>query len=355
MSESWVERTSDLMEVLSELCEAHSPPGCEREVDAVVKRHLEPFASRVWQDPAGNVIAHLPGRRSDHPLQLTAHKDELGMIVKRVEDDGRLRVQNLGGMHLFKYGEGPVDVLADGGDVVPGILSFGSMHVSEESPIEKVKAGREGMKWPQAHVDCKLSKQDLLARGVHAGSKVALGRSRKRPRLLGDFVCSYALDDKGGVALLALLARTLHADPPPQDVYFVVSSTEEIGGGAAPYAARVLPGETFIALEIVPAMPEYDVKNDARPVLVYADSRNVYDEAIANRAATLAAGLGFEVQRAVLSSYGSDPSIARALGAAPRIGLFGFPAENTHGYEMAHLGGLANTLALAEAFVRDWG
>src|SRR5690242_1848741 len=137
-SEDWAERTQDLIAILTELCEAHSPPGCEREVDAVVKRHLEPYAARVWQDAAGNVIAHFPGGGSEHPLQLTAHKDELGMIVKRVEEDGRLRVQNLGGMHLFKYGEGLVDVLADGAGVVPGVLSFGSMHVSEESAIQRV-------------------------------------------------------------------------------------------------------------------------------------------------------------------------------------------------------------------------
>ena len=351
---AWATQCEQLLAVLGDLCEAHSPPGCEREVDAVVLRFLEPLAERVWQDAAGNVLAHIRGRRDDHPLQLTAHKDELGMIVKRVEDDGRLRVQNLGGMHLFKYGEGPVDVLGDEGQVVPGILCFGAMHVSNESPIEKVKAGREGMTWRQAHVDCKLTRQELAGRGVHAGSKVALGRSRKRPRLLGDYVCSYALDDKGGVALLIQLAKALRVDPPPQDVYLVVSSTEEIGGGAAAYAARTLPGEALIALEIVPAMPEYDIKNDARPVLLYADTRNVYDERINTRAAQLATGLGIEVQRGVVASYGSDPSMARSYGAAASIGLFGFPAENTHGYEIAHLGGLANTLRLAEAFVRDW-
>lgn len=349
---SWAARTGRLLDTLRELCEAHSPVGCEREVDAVVLRQLEPCATRTWQDAAGNVLAYFEGRRHDHPLQLTAHKDELGMIVKRIEPDGRLRIQNLGGMHPFKYGEGPVDVLGDGGAVVPGVLCFGSMHVSDESPIEKVKAGREAMKWSRAYIDCKLGRAELAERGVHVGSKVALGRARKRPHLLGDFVCAYALDDKGGVAVLLELARLLHEDPPPQDVYFIISSTEEIGGGAAAFAARSLPGEALIALEVAPAMPEYDVSNDARPVLLYADSKNVYDEALNARAASLAAASGIEVQRAVVSSYGSDASMARAAGAAPRIGLFAFPVENTHGYELAHLGGLANTLRLTELFVR---
>ena len=49
------------------------------------------------------------------------------------------------------------------------------------------------------------------------------------------------------------------------------------------------------SLEIVPAMPEYDVRNDARPVLLYADSRNVYDEGLNARAAQLAAELGIRL------------------------------------------------------------
>lgn len=349
----WIDRAAPVIAHLDALCRAHSPVGCEREIDAVILDAIGPAATRTWQDAAGNVIARFAGRRDDAPLQVTAHKDELGLIVKRVEPDGRLHVQALGGLYPFKWGEGLVDILADGGGVVTGVLCFGSLHVSEESPIEKVKAGREPMLWRNAWIDCKRSRTELAALGVHVGSKVVPARSRKAPVVLGDYVCGHALDDKGGVAILVELASRLAHDPPPQDTYLLISSMEEIGSGSATYATRTIPGDRLVAVEIVPAMPEYDVVNDDRPVILYADSTNVYDESIANRAAALAQGLGINVQRGVLSSYGSDASMARKAGAAPSIGLFGFATENTHGYEVAHLGGIANCLEVVAAYAYD--
>jgi putative aminopeptidase FrvX len=347
-------RRDAFLETLGELCEAHSPSGCEREIDRVLVKRLEASGILVWQDQVGNVIGHVRGRRTDRPLRLTAHKDEIGLIVKRVEDDGRLRVQRLGGMYLFKFGEGPVDILGDDA-VVPGVLSFGSVHASEESALDSAKLGRTALKWSDVHVDCKLTARQIAQAGVHVGTKVTLARSLKRPRVLSDYVCSYSLDDKCGVALLLLLADALHKEPPPQDVYLVFSSGEEISGGGASFAARSLPGDALVGLEIAPVADEYGIVNDARPVIIYADTRNVYDEAICVRAAQLASTINIGVQRAVISSYVSDPGTARQTGSAARVGLFAFPAENTHGYEVAHLGGVANLLHLVEAFCRAWG
>jgi putative aminopeptidase FrvX len=343
-----------IFEALDELCTAHSPAGNEREVDEVIRRRLTDQVDRMWEDPAGNVIAHIPGRDRTRPLLLNAHKDEIALVVKRVEDDGRMRVSAVGGAHPWKYGEGPVDLLADDGAVIPAALCFGSSHVSEESPIHRVKSGQQGLKWDMAYVDAKLSRQELAASGVHAGTRVCLERSRKRPRRLRDFVCAHALDDKGGVALLLELSRSLAAAPPPQDVYLVFSSMEEVGGGSAIFAAHQLGAEAMLGLEIVPAIAEYGLKNDERPVLVQADAVHLYDRKLTGRAAALANTLGIEVQHAVLSSFGSDPGLARKAGSVPRAALIGFPGDNTHGYEIAHLGALANCLTLTEALVRDW-
>jgi putative aminopeptidase FrvX len=347
---------AQLLETLDELCTAHSPAGCEREIDAAITRRLEGIADRVWQDAAGNVIARFAGASDARPLLLNAHKDEIALVVKRIEDDGRMRVRPVGGAHPWKYGEGPVDLLADDGSAVPAALCFGSTHVSEESPIAKVKSGQQGLTWQMAYVDAKLSRPELDAAGIHAGTKVALERSRKRPRRLGRHVCAHALDDKAGVALLLLLAQRLRdgGGRLAQDVYFVFSSMEEVNGGSAVFAARQLGGEAMLGLEIVPAMPEYGVKNDARPVLVHVDGVHIYDERLTHRAAALAAERGIEVQHAVLASFGSDPGIARRGGGVPRAALLGFPADNTHGYEIAHLDAMRHCLTLAEALVHDW-
>ena len=343
-----------MFDLIAELTAAHSPVGNEREIDAVLRARLDPLPWDVWQDPAGNIIAKIEGGASDCPLILDAHKDELGLVVKRIEDDGKIRVSALGGTYPWKYGEGLMDVLGDTG-TVPAVLCFGAMHVTEESPIHAVRSeGGRSLKWSDCYLDAKLDKHGLLAEGVHPGSKVVVARARKRPARLGDYVCTYGLDDKGAVAILLTLAAELADNPPPQDVYLVFSSTEENAGGGGPYAARTLPGDTYIALEIAPVAAEYGLQPGGAPVLVYRDAYNVYDEILLGHFAALAKELKLDVQYAALESYGSNASIARKVAAIGRIAALAFPGQNTHGYEMVHLDALKNLTALLRAFIARW-
>ena len=103
-----------MLTMLSELIACHAPSGDEREIEAVVRRELEATGAGVWQDGATNLYARVPG---DGPkVMVCAHKDELGMIVTDMRDDGRLNVRNIGGSFPWKYGEGPVDILTDSGE-----------------------------------------------------------------------------------------------------------------------------------------------------------------------------------------------------------------------------------------------
>ena len=224
----WPREAQPLLDLLREICTAHAPSGVEREMDALIARRLAPFAARLWPDAAGNTVVLLPGRAHDQPLQLTAHKDEIALIVKRIDPTGRLAVERVGGIHPFKVGEGPVDILADDGSIVPAVLGFGAVHVSEESSIQQVKSGRRAAQWSDAVIDAKLTREELHGRGVHVGSRIALERTRKSPRILQDYVGAHALDDKGGIALLLMIAESLAAEPPPQDVYLLLTSGKKL-------------------------------------------------------------------------------------------------------------------------------
>lgn len=97
---------------------------------------MQKFAAlgvEVWCDRADNIIAKIPGKNPDRAIAITAHKDEIGAIVKSLGDEGRVEVRKLGGSFPWVYGEGVVDLLGDN-ETISGILSFGSRHVSHESP-----------------------------------------------------------------------------------------------------------------------------------------------------------------------------------------------------------------------------
>ena len=60
--------------------------------------------------------------------------------------------------------------------------------------------------------------------------------------------------------------------------------------------------------------------------------------------------LDMPLQLTTLSGFGSDASIAMKFGHVPRAACLAFPTQNTHGYEIAHLGAIANCIGLLQTF-----
>ncbi|HTE19259.1 MAG TPA: M42 family peptidase, partial [Armatimonadota bacterium] len=330
---------------------AHSPGGDEGELDRVLLPYFHEACTQVHQDSAENLIGRMPGTGERNPILVTAHKDELGMIIKRVEPDGALRVEALGGVPPWKYGEGPVDILAPGG-VVQGVMSAGSLHTTEESPLIE-QARRNPLDWPMVRVFTGYDAAELEELGIGPGTRLVVSRDRKGPILLRDHVAGFGLDDKVALALMVEAMRELaDGPPPPQDIYFVATSTEEQMGCGGTVAASELPIDTMLALEIGPVAPEYGLELDSRPIIWYRDSTVTYTKSFCDDLAALANHLGTGVQKAVYGHAGSDASCARSSGQVGRVACLSFPAINTHGYEVAPIEGILNMYRVLLAYLR---
>jgi putative aminopeptidase FrvX len=338
-----------LISYVERLLPIHAPSGFEGEADTAVCDIMRTFNDAVWQDASGNIIAHIKGRKNDAPIAVISHKDEISMIVKRVEKDGRLRVVPVGGLHPWAIGETPVELLADK-ETVPGVLSIGAKHVSQASPAGKLKEGAP-LTWEDMWVDCKQSASELAELGIRAGTRVCIARHRKNLWQIGSFLCGYNLDCRAGLAALFEVGHQLVETPPAQDVYIIASESEEIGGQGAAYALAHLPVDTAIAVDIAPAAAEYGTENSANPILIEKDGRGVYHAATNRKLETLARAGGFDVQKAVVTSYASDSSISRAYGHVARAALIGYPGDNTHGYEICSRDGIVNTTRLLLAYL----
>ena len=335
--------------VIGELVLCHSPSGVEGEVDRYIQRWLDNLEVDHWRDEAGNIVVKIPGRTSDGAIAVTAHKDEIGGLVKAVDAAGRLQVRRLGGAYPWVYGEGVVDLLGDQ-KTISGILSFGSRHVSHESP-QKVQQEGKSVQWETAWVETKLSAAELSQAGVRPGTRMVVGKHRKQPFRLGDHIASYTLDNKASVAILLGLAQRVKN--PPVDVYLVASAKEEVGAIGALYFSQRQRLSRLIALEICPLAKEYPIVDGPRPVLFAQDSYGLYDELLNQEILSAAAAVGVNPQQAVVSQFGSDASIAMKFGHVPRGACLSFPTQNTHGYEIAHLDAIANCLTILTEYLNN--
>lgn len=325
-------------DLLQELLTAYGPGGQEDDVRAIVRRELEPLVDELHVDPAGNVVARLEG--GDGPvIRVMAHLDELAMIVKRVEQDGTLRVNSLGTMYPGNFGLGPVTVLGDR-ERLTAVLMVGSEHTTQESSriwATKPDGGDRAMDWSHVYIYTGRSPEELAAAGVHAGTRVCVHESKRRLIEIGDLIGCYFLDDRAAlVALVDVAARLAGGDRPRGDVYLVATTSEEMGGIGAGYASRTLPGDTTLALDVGPAEAEYRISVDAGPVVAYADDAVVYDKPICDRLMALGEELGLAPAAAVWQSYDSDASQSKAAGSTARAALVSLPTLSTHGYEVMH-------------------
>lgn len=338
-----------LFNQIQALVMCHSPSGAECEINQFLEDYLTERSIEHWRDSADNLVIHIPGQSSERAIAITAHKDEIGGIVKALLPNGQVSVRKLGGAFPWVYGEGVVDLLGDYG-TVSGILSFGSRHVSHESP-QKVQQQGQAVTWEDAWIETKQSAAALTEAGVRPGTRMVVGKHRKHPLRMGDYIASYTLDNKASLAILLALAESLQE--PPISVYLVASAKEEVGAVGALYFSQRQRLEALIALEICPLSAEYPIALESAPVLLAEDNYGLYDEGLNWQLRQAAAAENIEVQMAAISGFGSDGSIAMKFGHVPRAACLSFPTHNTHGYEIAHLGAIANCIPILERYCKD--
>ena len=326
-------------QLVSELVALQAPSGVEEKIDAYLAARLGDRDLR--SDGGGNRILRIAGRGDAPATALAAHKDEIGAIVKRVFDDGRVRLAAVGDAFPWVWGEGPVDLLGDAA-TVPAVLSFGARHVSAESPQRSAIDGA-GVVWHEVWAETKRSPAELATAGVRAGTRAVLPVARRVPTRLGTdgaFVAAPNLDDRVACAVLILLAETLRH--PAGDVELVFTSREETGAMGARYYGRTADVDRLVAVEVAPTAEEYGLACVADPVLIEADTRSTLDHGLGRELAAAARAEGLQPRHVVLDRYGSDASNVYADGSIGRAACIAIATDNTHGCEIAHLDAIGN-------------
>ena len=86
-----------MRELLERLCALNAVSSWEDEVRALLLAEVEPHADRLRVDALGNLIAWKKGwKHTGSKLLLTAHMDEVGLMIRQITDDGYLKFDTVG-------------------------------------------------------------------------------------------------------------------------------------------------------------------------------------------------------------------------------------------------------------------
>lgn len=322
-----------------------STTGQFREIQDYLVREIEGLGFPVSVTHKGGVIAQLGGE--GNCLAVTAHVDDIGLMVRHVNADGTLNVCPVGGLYPFYCVTENVRVHTRDGKVFTGTVcrTPNSIHVTEEELRATPGDFRKNV-CVLLDEDVK-SAADAAALGIEPGDMIAL-----EPRLTvsNGYLKSRFIDDKANAALLLCAMKAVKDGGIglPRKVLAYFSVYEEIGHGAS-----VLPEEVrdILAVDIAPMGPQQT--SDERKVSIFAkDSRYPYHYELTNelRAAAKSAGIDY-VMDVFTPHYGSDGDTSVAAGHDVRHACIGPGTQSSHGYERTHVEGLRNTYALLMAYI----
>ena len=226
-------------DLLKRLCETPAVSGREDALRDVVKDTLGPLVDEMTVDAMGNVIGLKCGK-GERKLMIAAHMDEIGFIVKFVDDQGFLRIQPLGGFDPRQLFAQRVVVHTRSGDALRGVLSYTTKPIHLCTPEEM----KEQPKVEKFFVDIGLPVEAVK-------DKVAIGDMVTMDRTLetcGEGYISKALDDRVGV--FVMLEALKAVDSHEVDVYAVATVQEEVGLRGATTAAYGVDPDIGVALDV---------------------------------------------------------------------------------------------------------
>jgi len=219
---------------LEALVTSYGASGHEGAVRRVVLNRLDArLQKKVTTDAAGNLVLHLGDEKTPR-LVFIAHMDEIGYEVKKIEDDGRLQVEVLGGGFTQYFLGHVVLVHKKDGNSVGGVLELPE---GWDKPGFEWPSGPKAMDEPaHVYVGAK-SRAETEKLGIQVGDFVTIPKEY-RP-LLGTRANARSFDDRVGCAALIAAVNAIGPELPGRDVKFVWSTEEEVGlKGAAAFAEQ---------------------------------------------------------------------------------------------------------------------
>jgi len=199
-------------------------------------RICDAIRDRLGGETETDVMGNLwTTRAGDGPtVMLFTHMDQLGFIVRRIEEDGFLRLERVGGVPEKALASQEVLITPENGPDVRGIITNKSHHATRPDEKYTVTPYRD------LFVDCGFeSRSEVEAAGIRIGSPVVYAPGGTRMgahRLVGPSV-----DDRAGCAVLIEVAQALRETTGPT-VHTAFTTQEEFNlRGALPLAQRLQP------------------------------------------------------------------------------------------------------------------
>ncbi len=304
------------IELLEQLSLLVGPSGCEDKVADFILSQIDGVCDEYRTDRAANLIAKIKGKgasydeTSPRKIMISAHMDEVGVMVTDITDEGYLKFATVGGIDS-RVLCGKSVLLLNEDKLCRGVIASKPIHLQSKSEREKTTPISD------MYIDIGASSREEAEKNIRIGDEgvfdsdfVCFGKDKKK-------IKGKALDDRLGCAVMIDLMREIKRDMEdiPYDIYFAFTTCEEIGISGAAVAATGISPDLAIVLETTAVADIAGVGEASRVAtqgeggaVSYIDRSTVYDRELCDKVLDFARERGIKAQVKRYLSGGNDAS-----------------------------------------------
>ena len=222
---------------------APSPSGFEQPAQEVYRNYVKDIADEVKTDVHGNVIALKKGT-GKIKLMIIGHADEIGLMVKFIDENGFIRFSPIGGVDTNVLPGLRVNIY-HGKKMIRGVIGRKAIHLLKTE--ERTKAPKIEDLW----IDIGAKDKKAAEKKVAVGDQMTFSPGMEM--LSRDFVTTKATDNKAGVYVAGSVLKELAGKKISANVYAVSSVQEEIGLRGATTSSYGIDPQVGIAIDVTHA------------------------------------------------------------------------------------------------------
>jgi len=308
--------------------------GHEERVAAWLRGQLNALGLPSRTDRLGNLITTIHGDPAKPSVMIFTHMDQLGFFVRKIEADGLIRVERMGGVSERAMAAQEVTLCGAAGDIA-GIIMNKAHHAT--TPDEKYKV----LTAPEIRIDTGHgSKAAVEAAGIRIGTPVVY--ASRVIELAGERIAGTSVDDRAGCAALLDLARARKGRAGPT-LHLVWSVQEEFNLRGAVVAAQNLHPDIAIQIDLMLATDTPDMVDRGEMVMGGGPGISLYSfhgrgtlngviphPALVSLMESTAEALSLPLQRSAQVGVLTDLSYVQLLGDGVASIDVGYPMRHSH-------------------------
>lgn len=329
---------------LEKLSNADSIASNESEVRDVMKNELKDYCDEIDFDNLGSVIFKKEGNANGPKIMICAHIDEVGFMVRSITTQGQIMLMEVGGVKELSKFLQRVRITTSDGRKINGIVNA----TYEEGKTKKL------------YVDIGAKSCDEVKDfGIEVGDMVTFTTEFEQLDI-EDNICGKAFDDRLGCFVIGEILKNLKDIEHPNTVYFVGTSSEEVGIRGAKTATYKINPDIILPIDVACFSDEFvrDYSNNRQiskgMMLTHFDRTLVPNKKLLEFIKKSAKNINKNIQLDMFTTGGTDGGEAHKVYYGKPVAVSCIPVRYGHcAYSIASKKDIQDTIDIFVELIKN--